>query len=119
MPGQSKMEDPAGSSHFLLQSMRVPSRSPCSASLSKLIGLAKSNTVTTSPVQTLLQYYAEGKRVEDREISLECELKDYLEVWGFCFVFIVLNVLLVFEMVPTATESRKKLLGRGNENGVA
>lgn len=103
MPGQSKMEDPARSSHFSLQSMRVPSRSPCRASLSKLIGLAKSNAVTTSPVRTLLQYYSEGKRSEDTEISLEYELNDYLEVWGF-FYFILLNVLLVFEMGPTATE---------------
>jgi len=85
MPGQSKMEDPAGSSHFLLQSMRVPSRSACSASLSKLIGLAKSNSVTTSSVPSLLQYYSEGRRVEDTEISLEYELKDAVEVWGFCF----------------------------------
>lgn len=100
MPGQSKIEDPAGSSHFSLQSVRVPSRSPCSASLSKLIGLAKSNTATTSPVRTLLQYYPEGRGVEDTDISLEYKLKDYLEVW----VFLILNVCLVFEMGPTATE---------------
>lgn len=77
------MEDRDGSSCFSLQSMRVPSRSSCSASLSKWIGLAKSNTVMTSPVRILLQYYSEGRRVEDTEISLEYELKDYLEVWGF------------------------------------
>lgn len=79
MPGQSKMEDPAGSSHFSLWSMRVPSRSPSSASLSKLIDLTKSNTVTTSPVHTLLQCYSEGRMVKDIEISLEYELKYYLE----------------------------------------
>lgn len=72
--------------------MRVPSRSPCSASLSKWIGLAKSNTVTTSPVRALLQYYSEGRRVEDTEISLEYELKDYLEVWVFFVFIVVLNV---------------------------
>lgn len=102
MPGQSKLEDPARSSHFSLQSMRVPSRSPRRASLSKLIGLAKSNTVTTSPVRTLLRYYSEGKRSEDTEISLEYELKDYLEVW--VFLFYSFKCLLVFEMGPTATE---------------
>lgn len=103
MPGQSKIENPAGSPHFSLQSMRVPSRSQCSASFSKAIGLAKSNTVMTSPVCTLLQYYPEGKRVEDTEISLEYELKDELEVWGVVFI-VVLNVLLVFETGPTAME---------------
>lgn len=39
----------------------------------------------TSLVSTLLQYYPEGKRGEDTEISLKYELKDYLEVWGFWF----------------------------------
>lgn len=88
MPGQSKTEDPDGSSHFSLQSMRVASRSSCSASVSKLIGLSKSNTVTTSPVSTLLQYYPEGKSVEDLKISLEYELKDCLEVWGFLLLLL-------------------------------
>lgn len=51
-------------------------------------------------MNTLLQYYLEGRRVEDTDISLEYELKDYLEVR----VFLFLNVCLVFEMGLTATE---------------
>jgi len=37
---------------------------------------------------------------------------------GFVFI-VVLSVLLIFEMGPAATESGKRLLGRGNENGIA
>lgn len=68
------MGDPAGSSHLSLQNMRVPSRSLCSALLSKLIGLAKSNTLMTSLVCSLLQCYSGGRKVEDTEVFLEYEL---------------------------------------------
>lgn len=83
--------------HLSLQNMRVPSRSLCRALLSKWIGLAKSNTVMTSPVLTLLQCYSEGRRVEDTEVYLEYELNDYFEVWRFCCCFYFCCKLLVFE----------------------
>lgn len=68
--------------------MRVPSRSLCSALLSKLIGLAKSNTVMTSPVFSLLQCYSEGRRVEDSEVYLEYEINYYFVMWrGFFVLF--------------------------------
>lgn len=83
------MGDPAGSSHLSLQNMRVPSRSLCSALLSKLIGLAKSNTVMTSPVCSLLQCYSEGRKVEDTEVFLEYELNNYWGGGAVCFYFCV------------------------------
>lgn len=72
--------------------MRVPFRSLCSALLSKLIGLAKSNAVMTSPVFTLLQCYSEGRRVENTEVYLKYELNYCFEVWRF-FVVVFIFVL--------------------------
>lgn len=98
--------------------MRVLSRSLCSALLSKLIGLAKSNTVMTSPVFTLLQCYSEGRRVEDTDVYLEFELNYYFKVWRsfssyFCFKYWYLK------QGPQPCVTGKKLLSRGNENGIA
>lgn len=98
------------SSHLSLQNRRVPSRSLCRALLSKLIGLAKSNTVMTSPVFTLLQCYSEGRRVEDTEVYLEYEPNDYFEVWRFfCCCFYFCSKLLVFETGLTSLCKRQEI----------